>query len=96
MVEVHASLQAIVVSQERNEWSKSKSMQAKKIREKILNDDWWSDCRYVVYFTTPIVELIRYEDSDSPTLGEVYECIDRLVGKIRNIIRDTKPLFGVL
>ena len=49
-------------------------------------------CKYIVSFTTPIVELIRYADSDSPTLGEVYECIDTMVGKIKHIIQDRNPL----
>lgn len=91
MVEVHASLQATLVSQEWNAWSESKSVQAKMIREKLLNDDLWSDCKYVVSFTTQIVKLIRYANSNSPNLGEIYECIDSMVGKIRHIIQDRNP-----
>ena len=91
MVEVFASLQATVVSQEWNAWTESKSPQAKQIRDMLLSDDWWADCRYVVSFTAPIVELIRYADSDSPTLGEIYECIDTMVGKIKHIIRQRNP-----
>ena len=33
------------------------------------------------------MELIRYADSDSPSLGEIYECMDSMVGKVRRIIR---------
>jgi len=58
MIEVHASLQATVVSQEWNAWSQSKSTQGKKIRDMLLDEDWWFECRYVVSFITPIVELI--------------------------------------
>lgn len=90
MVDVYASLQATVVSSEWNAWNESKSPQAKKIRE-MLNGDWWVDCRYVVFFTTTIVELIKYVDSNSPTLGEIYECIDIMVGKVEHIIRQRNP-----
>ena len=69
MVEVYASLQATVVAREWNAWSESKSAQAKKIRDLILNEDWWPEVRYVVSFTSPIVELIRYADSYSHSLG---------------------------
>ena len=62
-----------------------------KIREILLNEYWWADYRYVVSFTAPIVELIRYADSDSPSLGEIYECIDTMVGKIKHIICQRNP-----
>ena len=80
-----------VVSSEWNAWNESKSPQAKKIREMLLNEDWWADCTYVVSFTAPIVELIRYADSDSPALGEIYECIDTMVGKVKHIIHQINP-----
>eukprot|EP00253_Pinus_taeda_P027883 PITA_27883 len=83
MVEVYVSLQYVVVSSEWNAWTESKSPQAKKIREMLLNEDWWADCRYVVSFTAPIVELFKYVDSDSPSLGEIYDCIDTMVGKVK-------------
>ena len=91
MIEVHASLQATLVSQEWNAWSQSKSSQAKTLRDMLLDEDWWSECRYVVSFTTPIVELIRYADFDSPTLGEIYECMGSMVGKVRHINHQRNP-----
>jgi hypothetical protein len=36
----------------------------------LLNDDWWVDVKYIVSFTSPMVELIKYADSDSPSLGK--------------------------
>ena len=82
MVEVYASLQTIIVAQEWNAWSQSKSTQAKKIRDMLLNEDWWVEVIYVVSFTSPIVELIRHVDFDSPSLGGIYECMDCMVGKV--------------
>ena len=91
MVEVYAPLQATVVAEEWNSWSESKSSQAKKIKDMLLNEDWWCECKYIVSFTSPIVELIRYADSNFPNLGEIYECMDCMVGKVRNVIRQRNP-----
>ena len=91
MVEVQASIQATIVSQEWNAWAESKSAQGKKLREMLLSEEWWTECKYVVSFTSPVVELIRYADSDSPSLGEIYECMDSMVGKVKNIIRQRNP-----
>lgn len=57
----------------------------------LLNEDWWADCRYVVSFTTPVVELIKYVDSNSPALAKIYECIDTMVGKVKHIIHQGNP-----
>ena len=86
MAEMYVPLQATVVCQEWNAWTKSKSPQAKKIKEMLLNEDWWEECRYIVSFTSPIVDLIRYADLDSPRLGEIYECIDTMVDKVKYIM----------
>ena len=91
MAEMYVPLQATVVCQEWNAWTESKSPQAKKIKEMLLNEDWWAECRYIVSFTSPIVELIRYADSNSPCLGEIYECIDTMVDKVKYIIRQRNP-----
>lgn len=37
------------------------------------------------------MELIRYADSNSPCLGEIYESIDSMIGKIKSIIRQREP-----
>jgi hypothetical protein len=57
----------------------------------LLNNDWWIDVKYIVSFTSPIVELTRYADSDSPNLGEIYESIDSMIGKIKSIMRQRDP-----
>ena len=56
-----------------------------------LNEDWWAESKYVVSFICPIVELIRYADPDSPGLGEIYEWMDCMVGKVRHIICQRNP-----
>jgi hypothetical protein len=91
MLEVQRALKATVISSEWSTWGESKTDQGKKVRQMLLNDDWWVDVKYIVSFTSPIVELIRYADSDSPNLGEIYESIDSMIGKIKSIMRQRDP-----
>ena len=60
----------------------------------LLNDDWWVEVKYIVSFIAPIVELIRYADPNSPYLGEIYESIDSMIGKIKSIIHQRDPCLG--
>jgi len=91
MLEVEQALKATVISAEWSTWGESRTDQGKKVRNMLLDDDWWANVKYIVSFTAPIVELIRYADSDSPCLGEIYESIDSMIGKIKSIIRQKDP-----
>ena len=55
----------------------------------LLSGEWWPECRYVISLTSPTAERIRYADAEleSPALGEIYECVDNMVGKVKHIIR---------
>ena len=48
-------------------------------------------CRYICSFISPIVDVIRYADTDSPSLGEIYETFDTMLGKIRQVILAKDP-----
>jgi len=37
--------------------------------------------------------VIRYADTDSPNLGEIYETFDSMLGEIKKIICDKDPSF---
>lgn len=43
-------------------------------------------CRYFFSFISPIVDVIRYADRNSPSLGEIYETFDSMLGKIEQTI----------
>ncbi len=91
MLEVQHALKATVIGTEWSTWSESKTDQGKKVSRMLLNDDWWIEMKYIVSFTAPIMELIGYADSDSPCLGEIYESIDNMIGKIKSIIHQRDP-----
>ena len=52
----------------------------------ILDDAWWDKVQYLLRFTEPILTMIRVFYTDMPCLGEVYENIDSMLERIREII----------
>ncbi|XP_059076562.1 uncharacterized protein LOC131039617 [Cryptomeria japonica] len=91
MLEVHDPLQLMVVNPEWTRWRESNSTEGKSTKQKILDDNWWSTVRYLFSIISPIVDVIRYADTDSPSLGEIYETFDSMLGKIKQTISDKDP-----
>lgn len=86
-MEVRQALQAMVIDPLWESWKTSTSDRGKKIKSIILDDAWWDKVQYLLRFTEPILTLIRAFDTDTPCLGEVYENIDSMLERIREIIR---------
>ena len=85
------ALQAMVVTPEWNRWEESNTEDGKKIKNQILDNDWWVDCSYLVSILCPIVEVIFYGDTDSPSLGEIYETFHNMLGQVKESIREKEP-----
>jgi hypothetical protein len=86
-VEVRQALQAMVIDPLWESWRTSTSDRGQRIKSIILDDAWWDKVQYLLQFTEPILTMIRIFDTDMPCLGEVYENIDSMLEKIREIIR---------
>ena len=71
MLEIQPTLQAMVVTPDWNRWTESKTEEGRRIRLQISDNDWWVNCSYLVSFLRPIVEVIHYTDTDSPSLEEI-------------------------
>ena len=52
----------------------------------VADDEWWNRVEYPLKFSMPIMDLLRMLDTDKPSLGEVYEGIDSMIEKIREVI----------
>eukprot|EP00253_Pinus_taeda_P032378 PITA_32378 len=87
LVEVRQALQAMVINRLWESWRTSTSDRGQKIKSIILDDAWWDKVQYLLRFTEPILTLIRAFDTDTLCLGEVYENIDSMLERIREIIR---------
>ena len=44
---------------------------------------------YILRITTPIYEMIRMKDTDTPCLHLVYEMWDSMIEKVKKVIVDT-------
>eukprot|EP00253_Pinus_taeda_P031593 PITA_31593 len=86
-VEVRQALQAMVIDPLWESWRTSTSDRGPKIKSIILDDAWWNKVQYLLRFTGPILTLIREFDTDTPCLGEVYENIDSMLERIREIVK---------
>lgn len=91
MIEVQAPLQSLVVSSEWGRRSESKTDMERKVRLQGLDNDWWADCSYLVSYLGPIVEVIHYIDSNAPSLGEIYETFDSMLGRVKVAIQQREP-----
>ncbi|CAD6239061.1 unnamed protein product [Miscanthus lutarioriparius] len=76
-VEVKTALQQMVIS---DKWSVYREVRddsptptAQIIKDLILSDVWWDKVDYILRITTPIYEMIRMTDTDTPCLHLVYE-----------------------
>jgi hypothetical protein len=87
-VEVRQALQAMVIDPLWESWRTSSFDRGQKIKSIILDDAWWDKVQYLLWFTEPILTMIRTFDTDMPCLGEVYESIDSMLERIREIIKD--------
>ncbi|XP_039831326.1 uncharacterized protein LOC120692156 isoform X1 [Panicum virgatum] len=84
-VEVKAALQHMVIS---DKWSiyKEDASTAQHVKEKILSDVWWGNVEYILRFTSPIYDMIRFADTDTPCLHLIYEMWDSMIEKVKKEI----------
>jgi hypothetical protein len=89
-VEVKSALQQMVIS---DKWSIYKEARddsptptAQIVKDLILNDVWWDKVDYILRITTPIYEMIRMTDTDTPCLHLVYEMWDSMIEKVKKVI----------
>jgi len=77
VVEEKASIRGVVCN---NEWENSrlsKESKGKELEKIILGTDFWQSAIKVLKICEPIVDMLRMVDSDTPSMGFVYEGMDR-------------------
>ncbi|KAJ1257224.1 hypothetical protein BS78_K172500 [Paspalum vaginatum] len=84
-VEVKAVVQHMVIS---DKWSiyKDDAPTAQVVKEKILSDVWWGNVDFILRITTPIYEMIRIADTDTPCQHLIYEMWDSMIEKVKKEI----------
>ena len=53
-----------------------------------MAESWWEGVEYLLQITEPIMSMLRSTDMDRPCLGEIYDGIDSMIEKIRQVINE--------
>lgn len=80
---IKRGLQAMVISEEWSSYRDDDIGKANFVKEKIVNDDWWEKVSYIIDFTRPVYDMIRFCDTDKPCLHLVYEMWDSMIEKVK-------------
>ena len=83
---IKISLQSMVISNEWNAYREDDVGKATFVKEVVLNDLWWDKVDYILSFTRPIYDMLRFCDTDKPTLHLIYEMWDSMIEQVKEAI----------
>ncbi|KAG5554065.1 hypothetical protein RHGRI_011812 [Rhododendron griersonianum] len=75
--------QAMVISERWSSYREDDVGKAASVKEKVLSDIWWDKIDYILSFTLPIYEMLRFCDTNRPCLHLVYEMWDSMIQKVK-------------
>ncbi|CAN6680004.1 unnamed protein product [Malus baccata var. baccata] len=84
--EVKEGLEQMVISLNWALYKEDDLVKAMTVKQKILDEYFWEKIDYILFFTTPIYEVIRMADTDKPCLHLVYEWWDAMIEKVKTVI----------
>ncbi|GAV66128.1 LOW QUALITY PROTEIN: DUF659 domain-containing protein/Dimer_Tnp_hAT domain-containing protein, partial [Cephalotus follicularis] len=101
---IKSSLQNMVISDKWILYRDDHQGKARSVKEKVLDDLWWDSIDYILSFTAPIYDMIRFCDTDKPSLHLVYERWDMIIEKVKKaifyhevkIVHEESPFFQVV
>ncbi|XP_074347289.1 uncharacterized protein LOC141686133 [Apium graveolens] len=56
---------------------------ADHVKECVISDRWWDKLEYFIGFTSPIYNMIRLGDTDTPCLHLIYDMWDTMIEEVR-------------
>ncbi|XP_074374238.1 uncharacterized protein LOC141714626 [Apium graveolens] len=56
---------------------------ADHVKECVISDRWWDKLEYSIGFTSPIYNMIRLGDTDTPCLHLIYDMWDTMIEEVR-------------
>ncbi|CAN6463408.1 unnamed protein product [Victoria cruziana] len=98
LIDARDTLRAVVVTDDWHKWAnfctdeemKSKAMVA---QENIMSEQFWHNVQFSFLITRPIYEMIKFVDRDEPLIGEVYECMENMIGQIKQNLEDHDDMY---
>ena len=70
---IKGDLQAMVISDKLKNYREEDVVKARHVKELVLDDIWWDKVNYILSFTSPIYDMLRDCDTDTPCLHLVYD-----------------------
>ncbi|CAN7074785.1 unnamed protein product [Brassica oleracea var. botrytis] len=94
---IKRGLEAMVISEEWSTYREADVGKATFVKGMILSDEWWEKVSYIIYFTRPIYVMIRFCETDKPSLHLIYEMWDSMIEKVKYEIykKEKRPLIEV-
>ncbi|RYQ89179.1 hypothetical protein Ahy_B09g095962 isoform B [Arachis hypogaea] len=87
-------LQTLMVDQYFTSHKLSKSANGKMVSSIVLDSKFWQDCLTTVKIVGPLIKLLRLVDADEkPSLGIVYEGMQRAKKAIKTMFRNRKAAY---
>ncbi|XP_022873161.1 uncharacterized protein LOC111392129 [Olea europaea var. sylvestris] len=83
---IRRGLQALVISEKWSLYREDDMTKASFVKLKVFDDLWWDSISYVLSFTSPIYDMLRFCDTDKPCLHLVYDTWDTMIEKVKGII----------
>jgi len=80
------SLIQMVISDKWRTYREDDQEKANFVRQKVLDDYWWDQVKYIIDFTDPIYSMLRAADTDKPCLHLIYEMWDSMIEKVKTVI----------
>ncbi|XP_074356651.1 uncharacterized protein LOC141696405 [Apium graveolens] len=80
------ALERLVLSEEWSTYREYDQAKASLIRTTILDELWWDQVDYILEFTDPIYVMVRFADTDRPSLHLIYDMWDEMIEKVKSII----------
>lgn len=91
IIDQRNAIESLFVDQEFVNSPEGKTRTAKDVKNIILNEMFWHTCQNACMMVGPLLKMIRFLDSDKPTMGYLFhalatcvETIERGLGKTRN------------
>lgn len=87
------ALKRLVLSKEWSTNRESDQAKASLRRIAILDEMWWDQVDYILEFTTPMHSMLRFADTDKPSLHLIYDMLDDMTERVKRITRRSSPLY---
>ncbi|XP_074336689.1 uncharacterized protein LOC141673859 [Apium graveolens] len=80
------ALERLVLCEEWSTYREYDLPKAQVMRTTILDEYWWDSVDYILEFTAPMYDMLRFSDTDKLSLHLVYDMWDDMIEKVKNII----------